>query len=265
MYYYCVLTVENRVVLVTGASDGIGAACAQVLRARGARLALTGRSSEKLARVSRPEDVVVSADLTAPGGTHRVVNETLARFGRIDVLINNAGSGIYWPAAESPPAETRAMFDLNLFAPLALAQAVIPHMRAQGSGSIVNVGSIAGCVALPWLPLYSASKFALGALTGSLRMELAGAGIHVMLVCPGYVKTDFQAHAIGPAPPKVAEGKRFAITPVECAEAIVRGMERRARIVMAPRVGWFLVALHNLAPRAVEAHLMHLQHSADPA
>jgi short-subunit dehydrogenase len=198
-----------------------------------------------------------------------LVDETLARFGRIDVLINNAGYGIYWPAAASPPAETRAMFDLNFFAPLALAQAVIPHMRAQGHGSIVNVGSIAGRVALPWMPLYSASKFALDALTESLRMELAPAGLHVMLVCPGYVLTEFQAHAFhtnpaGPVPPeKVVESKRFAISPRQCAEAIVRGIERRARIVVAPRWGWFLIALHHVMPRAVEAHLMHLNHSAD--
>lgn len=266
MYYYCVLNLANRVVLITGASDGIGAACARVLRRRGARLSLTGRSPEKLVAVAAPQDLTIAADLTSPDTPRHLAEETLERFGRIDVLINNAGHGIYWPASASPPAETRALFDLNFFAPLALAQAVIPHMRTQGSGTVVNVGSIAGRVTLPWMPLYSASKFALGALTEGLRMELAGAGIHAMLVCPGYVLTEFQAHAAGPAPPEgVVGGKRFAISPMECAEAIVRGIERRARIVVAPRWGWFLIAMHNLMPRAVEARLMHLNHSADRA
>ncbi len=258
------MSVSGCVVLVTGASEGIGAACVKVLRARGARLSLNSRSPEKLARVASADDLVTPADLTELGAPRTLVERTLERFGRIDVVINNAGHGIYWPAAASPEPETRALFDLNLFAPLSLAQAVIPHMRRQGSGTIVNVGSIAGHVALPWMPLYSASKSALGALTESLRMELKPDGIHVMLVCPGYVLTDFHSHSFGLRPPaKVVDGKRFAISPDRCARDIVNGLERRARIVVTPRWGWFMIGLHRLMPRVVEAHLMQLNHSPE--
>lgn len=251
------MKIADNVVLITGASDGIGAECARAFRARGARLSLCGRSEEKLQRVAQAGDLTTSVDLTLAEAAGHLVNRTLERFGRIDILINNAGRGIYWPVSQTPLAETRAMFELNVFAPLALVQAVLPHMRSQGRGMIVNVGSIAGRVALPWMPLYSASKFALDAWTEGLRMELADSGICTMLVCPGYVLTDFHAHSLGlPPPPKVVAAKRFAITPGECARDILRGVERDARVVMSPGSGWILDALYRLMPRAVEALLM---------
>ena len=195
-----------------------------------------------------------------------LVARTVAHFGRIDAVINNAGQGIYWPVAASPERETRALFELNFFAPLKLAQAAIPEMRKRGGGTIVNIGSIAGHVALPWMPLYSASKSSLGTLTESLRMELAQEGIHVMLVSPGYILTDFHEHSLGLAPPqKVVEGKRFAITPEACARDIVRGMERKARTVVTPRWGWLMIGLHRVLPHAVEAHLMTLNQAAKRA
>lgn len=258
------MRVAESVVLVTGASEGIGAACVRELRLRGARLSLNSRSEKKLARVAQPDDLITAADLTAPDTPRLLIQRTVERFGRVDVVINNAGHGIYWPVAASPEQETRALFDLNFFAPLALSQAVIPYMRRQRSGTIVNVGSIAGHVALPWMPLYSASKSALGALTESLRMELKCDGIHVMLVSPGYVLTDFQSHSLGLTPPaKVVDEKRFAISPAQCARDIVSGIERRARLVVTPRWGWFMIGMHRLMPRLVEAHLMQLNHSPE--
>ena len=252
------MTIVDKVVLITGASDGIGAACVRAFRARGARLSLCGRSEEKLNRVAENGDLAVSLDLTDSEGPDHLVNRTIERFGRIDILINNAGMGIYWPVSQSPLAETRAMFELNVFAPLALLQAVLPHMRAQRAGLIVNVGSIAGRVALPWMPLYSASKFALDAITEGLRMELTGSGVSTMLVCPGYVLTDFHSHSLGLAPPpKVVAAKRFAITPDQCARDILRGVERDARVLMSPRSGWLFDVLHRLMPRATQAILMH--------
>ena len=166
------------------------------------------------------------------------MERTLERFGAIDILINNAGVGIYQPSWEMPMEEARYLMELNFFAPLAMTQLVVPHMRARRSGMIVNVGSIGGKVTLPWMTLYSVSKYALGALTEGQRMELMRDGIHTMLVCPGYVKTGFQKNVrAGSTPEQVQKARRFAITPEQCAEAIRRGVERDARTVVTPALG----------------------------
>jgi short-subunit dehydrogenase len=250
------MNLDGKVVLITGASEGIGAACVHALRQKGALLSITARSEERLSAVGGADALVTAGDLTQEETRGRVVQRTLERFGRIDVLINNAGLGIYWPAWNAPLTETRRMFELNFFVPLAMAQAVIPQMQAQRSGAIVNVGSIAGKITLPWMTLYSSSKFALGALTAGLRMELKPFGIHAMEVCPGYVTTDFQRHASGPRPPeKVVKGRRFAILSEECAAAIVRGIERNARTVVTPRIGWLFIALEHLFPSLYEKQM----------
>jgi len=164
--------------------------------------------------------------------------------------------GFYSAAWNAPMDEARTLFELNFFAPLALTQLVVAGMRERQRGAIVNISSIAGKVTLPWFTLYSVSKFALGSLTDGLRMELKPYGIHAMTVWPGYVKTDFQAHALGTRPPEaVRKGRRFAITAAECAEAIARGLERDARNVVVPRMGWALVALSRLLPALVESRL----------
>jgi short-subunit dehydrogenase len=198
---------------------------------------------------------VVPGDLTDSTIRHELIARTLERHGRIDVLINNAGRGSYYTACSTPMEEARAVFELNFFAPLELAQVAAPHLR-ETRGSIVNVSSIAGQISLPWLPVYSASKFALAAITSAQRTELRRAGVHVMGVFPGYVDTDFQANAVGPRPPeRVVQGKRFAVSATECAEAIVDGIVRRKRIVVTPRSGWALVVANRLFPGFVESRL----------
>ena|ERR1700728_1912121 len=255
------MDIDGKVVLITGASEGIGAACAGAFRKRGARLSLVARSGEKLRAVGGPDALVIAGDVTLPEVRQAAVERTLDRFAAVDILVNNAGMGLYAPAWDAPLEDTRRLFELNFFAPLGMAQAVVPHMRKRRAGIIVNVSSIAGKVTLPWLTLYSASKYALGSLTDGLRMELARDGIHAMTVCPGYVRTDFQRHALGDGPPpKVARSKQFAITPEQCAEAIVRGVERGARTVMAPKAGWLLVLAERLFPSLVDAQLAAILH-----
>src|SRR5262249_34105153 len=202
---------------------------AREFRSRGARLSLTARTEEKLKQVGGVDAIVTPGDITDSEVRRRVVERTLDRFGAVDILINNVGIGLYAPAWKAPLNETRRMFELNFFAPLAMIQLVAPPMRERGSGMIVNIGSIAGKVTLPWFTLYSATKFALGALTDGLRMELAAGGIRTMVVCPGYVQTGFQEHVIGGYPPeRVREKRKFAITADECARAVAKGVERDA-------------------------------------
>lgn len=259
------MRIDGKVVLITGASEGIGAACAAAFRKRGARLSLVARSQEKLRGAGGPDALTTAGDVTLPEVREAAVAATMARFGAIDILINNAGVGLYDPAWQAPLADARSLFELNFFAPLAMAQLVAPHMRRRAAGVIVNVSSVAGRVPLPWLTLYSASKYALCALTDGLRMELKKDGIHTITVCPGYVRTNFHQHALsGEPPPKIARGKQFAITPEQCAERIARGVERGARTVMAPRSGWLLVLAERLFPSLVDAQLAAILHEPRP-
>jgi len=237
---------QGKNVLITGASEGIGAALAARLQARGARLALVSRRSPTIA-----------ADLTLAADRVRAVGEACELLGGpIDILVNNAGIGLYAPSWQADPLDLRHMFELNLFAAMDLARLVVPGMVERRSGLIVNIGSVAGQVTLPWFTGYSASKAALGSYTAGLRMELAGTGVSAMLVCPGYVQTGFQDHVLGGKPPRrIREVKRFAVTPDQCAAAIVNGMERGARTVVTPWSGWLFAAAGRLLPGVVEARL----------
>jgi short-subunit dehydrogenase len=124
---------------------------------------------------------------------------------------------------------------------------------------IVNVGSIAGKIALPWMPIYSATKFALGALTDAIRIEVARDSIRAMQVCPGYVDTPFHEHAIGKPPAAISDAKPFAISPRRCAEDIARGVERDARTVVTPGFGgWFVIWAERLLPSLVDSRLSRL-------
>jgi short-subunit dehydrogenase len=248
---------EGKVVLITGASEGIGAACAAAFRERGAIVCLTARSADKLAAVSLGDELTIPADLTVE--LHRValVQRVLERHGRIDILVNNAGAGLYAPSHRAAMTDARQMFELNFFAPLHLIQLTTPGMRERSAGAIVNVSSIAGKITLPWFTLYSASKHAVVSLTDGLRTELSRNGIHCMAVCPGYVKTRFQENVLrGRVPPALGGlKKRWAITPEQCANAILRGLERGATTVVTPASGWILIGLERVMPSLVRRSL----------
>lgn len=254
------MQIQNKVVLITGASEGIGAACAAEFARCGAKLSLTARSEDGLrkaaAAAGAADALITPGDITDDTHRRSLVARTLERFGAIDILINNAGMGLYVPSWSVPMEEARRLMELNLFAPLALTQLVVPHMRERRSGMIVNVGSIAGKVTLPWMTLYSVSKYALGSLTEGLRMEVRSDNIRTMIVCPGYVQTAFQQHVrAGQPPERLIKGRRFAIPAPRCAALIRRGVERNARTVVAPPALWLLVTAARLFPSIVEGRL----------
>ncbi len=262
------MRIEGKVVLITGASEGIGAACAAEFARAGAKLSLTARSEEGLRRVGASiapgsKALIIPGDLTNEADRLRVVERTIETYGQIDILINNAGAGIYWPSWNIPMEEARALMELNFFALLGLTQLAVPHMRVRKSGMVVNVGSIGGKMVLPWMTIYSASKYAVGALTEGMRMELMRDGIRTLLVCPGYVQTGFQKNVrAGQAPLKVQEGRRFAITPQRCATDIRRGVERGARTIVTPKAGWLLVLAMRLFPSIVESRMAQMNETA---
>jgi short-subunit dehydrogenase len=261
------MRIQNKVVLITGASEGIGAACAAEFARCGAKLALTARSEDGLrqaaASAGASDALILPGDITADAHRRTAVERTLDRFGAIDILINNAGLGLYVPSWCVPMEDARHLMELNFFAPLALTQLVVPQMRERHSGMVVNIGSIAGKVTLPWMTLYSVSKYALGSLTEGMRMELRRDNVRTMIVCPGYVKTSFQQHVrAGKPPERVISGRRFAIPAAQCAASIRRGVERNARTVVAPPASWLLVIASRLFPGVVEARLAAMNGTA---
>lgn len=246
-------SLQGKVVLVTGASEGIGAALARVLQARGARLALTARTTDKLVPIARREDLAMAGDLTDQAFRRDLIATTVARFGQIDVLINNAGRGAFHSLADMPLDEARGLFELNFFAPFHLVQLAAPDIR-RVQGTIVNVSSMAGEINLPWLPMYSATKHALLSLTSTQRMEFRRHGVHVMSVLPGYVETRFLENSSGPKPADGAvRGRKYAVSPGVCAEAIVQGIEQRKKSVVTPRAGMIPLVISRLIPDFFES------------
>ncbi|MCZ2156151.1 MAG: SDR family NAD(P)-dependent oxidoreductase [Bryobacterales bacterium] len=265
------MRIEGRVAVVTGASRGIGAAVARELRRAGARLVLNARDEAALRGVASGEDALVPGDLTSDVTRQRLVAEALDRFGRVDLLVNNAGVGFYQNSIQADVDEIRALWELNFFVPLELSRLIVPHMLNQPrltgaaeAGMVVNISSIAGKVTLPWFTMYSASKFALCSWTEGLRMEYGAKGIRTLLVCPGSVKTEFQSNVLSGAPPRSlsARRERFLITPEACARAVVKGIARNKRTVVVPVSAWLLVAAARLTPAILERYLARVNDTA---
>jgi NAD(P)-dependent dehydrogenase (short-subunit alcohol dehydrogenase family) len=181
---------SERVWMITGTSSGFGRAIAEAVVERGDRVVATARRVEALADLAEHERVhVVALDVTDPAGREAAVGEAIERCGRIDVLVNNAGRTQVGAVEETTDEELRFLFELHFFAPAALTRAVLPHMRRQGSGAIVQMSSVGGQVTAPGFGAYCATKFALEGLTETLRDEVAGFGIHTLIVEPGAFRT----------------------------------------------------------------------------
>jgi NAD(P)-dependent dehydrogenase (short-subunit alcohol dehydrogenase family) len=176
--------------LVTGASSGFGRAIADAALTRGDAVVATARRPELLGAIADHERVqALALDVTDARQREVAVDEAMKRFGRIDVLVNNAGRTQVGAVEETTDGELRALFDLHFFAPVALTRAVLPCMREQGGGAIVQMSSVGGQVTAPGFGAYCATKFALEGLSETLRDEVAGFGIHVLIVEPGAFRT----------------------------------------------------------------------------
>ena len=178
----------KKVILVTGASSGLGLATATALAAQGHTVYGTGRSLAKMAGVSFTP---VELDVTSDESVKTAIDSILTAEGKIDVLINNAGNGITGPLYAMPVDIAKKQFEVNFFGVVRVSSAILPKMIEQGQGLVINIGSLAGLFGLPYQGLYSASKFAIEGYSESLRMELQNTGIKVVVVNPGDFKTDF--------------------------------------------------------------------------
>lgn len=185
---------NGQKVLITGASSGIGAAIAILLAEKGYQVWGTTRSLDKVQRL--PAELQQSArflamDVTDDQSVQNCVDEFLRQAGGIDILINNAGYGVLGPVEEFPLSGVKDLFEANYFGALRVLQAVVPHMRAQGHGTIVNMASLGARFVIPFQTHYSATKSALESLTEGLRQELRPFGVKVLAIEPGDIKTNF--------------------------------------------------------------------------
>ena len=179
---------NRRVVLVTGASSGIGLACATHLAGRGFHV--YGTSRRATVGSAGPGNVtMLAADVTEDCSVEQAIATVLDREGRLDIVVNNAGMGIAGPVESTSIEQAKAQFEVNFFGAFRVCRAVLPAMRRQRSGYIINIGSIGGLLAIPYQSMYSASKFALEGLTEALRMEVRPFGIRVVIIEPGDHKT----------------------------------------------------------------------------
>ncbi len=255
------LQLQGKTVLITGASSGIGRACALRCARDGAKLILAGRRREALEEAAREAGgaTVMTADLGTPEGPPGLCDQVLGTGRAIDVLVHSAGVGMYAPSFDSEPEPARALLALNFLAPVEINRRLLPLVPA--GGSVVLVSSIAGKISLPGMAVYSASKHALNAYANVLRTEMRGRGIHVLSACPGYVSTPFTKNMLRGAAPAALPGReRFGISAEQCAEAILMGVIRRKRTVVVPRAGWLLVAAERLLPAT--AHALAARHLA---
>jgi len=252
------MRIEGRTAIITGASSGIGQATAAVLTEERVNTVLASRNRKKLEAlaldlVSLPgRTLVVPTDVTDRLAVEALVRRTAEEFGRVDILINNAGTGLFAPIAGGSPENMRRLFEVNFWGAINCIQAVVPYMQSQSRGHIVNVASVAAKISPPYMGMYSATKFALSAVSDALRSELAGSGIGVSTVYPGLTQTSFMENMTQevevPAIPPVA---RFVGSDA-VARRIVQSIRLGLRDAYVSPEDIAVVGLNTVVPQLVD-------------
>jgi len=248
-------TIADKVIIITGASSGIGRATALTLRNEGAKLVLVARRESRLRELAAElsgDVMVLPLDLRDKQQVQQMIQSTVDRYERIDVLINNAGFGFMGSVESTPQSVVREIFDLNFEAPLLACQLAIPIMRKQGGGHIINVSSVVGRRALPLNGIYCATKFALDGISESLRIELKDSNIDVSIISPAATESEFGDH--------VCRGDIAArFSPVghvqssgQVALAIVRCIKDPKIEVFPNRISQLLAWVNAIAPSLVD-------------
>ena len=244
---------NSKVVLITGASSGLGEATALACAAAGHRVALVARRVERIQelerRIGRPEAVLtIPADVRSPESIREMAAQAVARFGRIDALVANAGVGRDAPVVESTEEDLLQQMEVNVLGVIRCAREVLPGMLARRSGHILTVSSMAGEIPFGGSAIYCATKGAVTAFSEALRREVAGAGIHVSTIIPGFIQSEMTAHMPRRMPPASVVG-----------DLVVRLLHRpRARAVV-PRYYGAAVWLNRFAPGLADLALMRMQ------
>ncbi len=252
------MDLSGKTVVVTGASMGIGESIAKLFADQGAAVVMLSRDGGRVdaarARVGHSErTLALACDVRHREDIDRAVGLTVHHFKRIDVWVNNAGHGLHDSVAQMDMAACREMFDTNLFGAISGMQAVIPVMRQQGGGTIINISSVAGHIPIPFSAAYSATKFALNAIGKAARIELKKDAINVLTVCPGYVRTQFSQNlTVGEESRRVRPESVRGISAERVARATLRGYLKQKREVIVPWTMWVAVKAYQHYPGLVE-------------
>jgi short-subunit dehydrogenase len=252
------MRLDGKVVVITGASMGIGEALTHIFVANGATVVMASRDVRRVeaarSRVGHLEKTMAAAcDVQKREDVDRLRDLALKAHGRIDVWINNAGYGLNDSVEKMDLAEVRKMFETNLWGALYGMQAVIPLMKKQASGTIINISSVAGYIAVPYMAAYCATKHALNAFSHAARVELTGTGVNVLNVCPGYIKTNFGSNLVrGNDRFRYGGADRPGGTAAQVAEATLKAYLKGKREVVVPKSNQLAIRLYQHSPGMVD-------------
>ncbi|MCS6967571.1 MAG: SDR family oxidoreductase [Cytophagales bacterium] len=251
---------KGKVVIITGASSGIGKALAQVFGRNGSDLVITGRNKEALEETAEHlrqqgiRVVAVQADVTRPADNERMARAALEAFGKIDVLINNAGISMRALFEEVDLEVVKKVMDINFYGALYATKVCLPYIIAS-KGSVVGISSIAGYRGLPGRTGYSASKFALQGFLEVLRTEMIPHGVHVLTACPGFTTSNIRARSLTKDGTPQGESPRDEskmMSAEECAEHIYKAVVKRKKILILTTLGKFTVFMNKWFPTLMD-------------
>ncbi len=249
--------IEGCRAIVTGASSGIGRALALEFARRGAKVLATARRAERLAELAKEAGssspiLTLAGDVTSEQTRAALIETARSTWGGLDLLVNNAGVGVIRDFERSAPEQFRQVMDVNLFAPVELIRAALPSLKAARQPLIVNVASVLGHRGVPHYSEYCASKFALVGFSESLRAELAGEGIDVLVVSPGPTKSEFWQSLVDEQAGVGSRGEG-AIPVEKVAREIVRAIVRGRHLIVPNTQGRLLLLLNRISPRLADA------------
>lgn len=251
---------ENKVVIITGASSGIGMACARIMALKGASVVLAARRIDRL--IPLREEVLlngrralaIQTDVTREEDCRKLIETTVREFGRIDVLINNAGVSMRAMFADLHLDVLRKVMDVNFWGTVYCTRYALPHLLAS-KGSLVAVSSIAGFKGLPARTGYSASKFAMNGLMETIRIEYLRSGLHVMVVAPSFTQSEIREHALlfdGSVQGSSPRDENHMMSPEWVARRIYWGLKMRKRNIIIGLKGQLLVLLQRILPKTID-------------
>ena len=265
------MRLRDKVCVITGASMGIGEAIAALFAQEGASLVVTSRdpsraeaAARRIAGARAVDRVVPQAcDVRRRADLEALAQTAVEHFGRIDIWINNAGLGLLDSVEQVSMPDLRSLFDTNFFGAVEGMQVAIAQMRQQRSGTVINISSIAGHIAVPGMAAYCATKHAMNAIGKAARVELLKSGIHVMTVCPGYIATDFASNAMRGRDPQRLSAAVRRLPTARVAEAVLAGYLQRRREVVVPARDRLLIKLYQLWPELLERRMARMLRPAD--